>query len=129
MTDAPRRLALPVWQFVRLMVRIEESGRSDPARAALLEDWNEDWRTLDGELERLNGEDFAAFAQMMMDQEVAFEAVPADRRRTVAAVLREVAKELRAKARKAGGEARADLDYEAQELSATAATIDGGPKK
>ena len=43
---AGRRVALATWQFVRLMVRLEESRRQSGARRSLHDAWRDDWETL-----------------------------------------------------------------------------------
>jgi hypothetical protein len=113
-------LSFAVWQFVRLMVRLEETRGGATAREALYKAWRADWTTLDKELERLSETDFAAFAQTMMDQEVVFEEATPEQRDTVVAVLREVANRIQTEASKAKGEKREDLRFEAEQLAALA---------
>lgn len=106
------RIVFDTWQFVRVMVRLEETRDRDAARRALWAAWSADWRKLDRELERLRTADFGRFAEAMMDQEVAFDPVDAATARTVARLAREVAREL-AKARKgADPTALQDLAFE-----------------
>lgn len=106
------RIVFDSWQFVRVMVRLEETRDRDVARRALWAAWSADWRKLDRELERLRTADFGRFAEAMMDQEVVFDPVDAATARTVARLAREVADEL-AKARKGADPAtRQDLGFE-----------------
>jgi hypothetical protein len=106
------------WQFVRLMVRLEETRDQQPDRGRLYETWQSDWETLDAELERLRAKDFAAFSDLMMDHEVSFDDVGPDALATAADVVEEVAAQV-ANARKSDGRARRqDLDFEAEELEA-----------
>lgn len=111
------RIVFDTWQFVRVMVRLEETRDRDAARRALWAVWSADWRKLDRELERLRMADFARFAEAMMDQEVAFDPVDAATARTVARLAREVADEL-AKARRGADPAtRQDLGFEQARLT------------
>lgn len=106
------RIVFDTWQFVRVMVRLEETRDRDAARRDLWSAWSADWRELDRELERLRTADFGRFAEALMDQEVAFDPVDAATARTVARLAREVAGEL-AKARKgADPDAGRDLAFE-----------------
>lgn len=106
------RIVFDTWQFVRVMVCLEETRDRDAARRALWAAWSADWRKLDRELERLRTADFGRFAEAMMDQDVAFDPVDAATARTVARLAREVAGEL-ARARKgADPAARQDLAFE-----------------
>lgn len=72
-------LDFTVWQFVRLMVHLEESAPAeagDDALPPLLEAWQDIWEPLDSELTELGESDFEAYADMMMDQDVIVEDVP-----------------------------------------------------
>lgn len=64
MEDA-NALRLDVWQFVRVMVALEAMPETAARRA-----WGEAWREIDDRLERLRETDAAAFATLMMDEEV-----------------------------------------------------------
>ena len=106
------RIVFDTWQFVRVMVRLEETRNRDAACRALWAAWSADWHKLDRELERLRMADFGHFAGAMIDQEVVFDPVDASTARTVARLAREVAGEL-ARARKSADPAtRKDLDFE-----------------
>lgn len=106
------------WQFVRLMVRLEETRDQQADRRRLYATWQSDWEKLDAELERLRAKDFAAFSDLMMDHDVSFESVDLDDLKTAAEVVEEVAAQV-ARARKSdGGARRQDLDFEAEELAA-----------
>lgn len=59
-----------VWQFVRLMVHLEEHEDLSANERALLESWNEVWLPLDQELGELAERDFDAYSELMMDQDV-----------------------------------------------------------
>ena len=110
-------VSFATWQFVRLMVRLEETRGRRPDRQRLYLQWQADWEQLDGELERLRGEDFDAFSDLMMAHEVSFEDVDNGQLALVAEVVEEVAGQVAA-ARKSDSRARRrDLDFEAQELA------------
>lgn len=61
-----------VWQFVRLMVYLEDHSEGN-AEAALLSAWSDVWARLDKDLARLSESDMDAYAEMMMEQEVVIE--------------------------------------------------------
>jgi len=60
-------LHFTVWQFVRLMVQLEDHPDS------LFEAWDDVWRTLDTNLTELAEHDADAFSDMMMNQDVIIE--------------------------------------------------------
>jgi hypothetical protein len=117
------RIAFTTWQFVRVMVRLEETRKDAPDRRVLYREWADDWRVLDAELERLRDEDFDAFSDLMMEREVVFAAVPAETGRTVAAVIDEVVDQLAEERRGATRRERDDLDFERAELTGLAAEL------
>ena len=59
-------IEITVWQFVRLMVDLEEHAPSGEAYAA----WSEAWNELDRRLEELRQRDHESYADLMMNQEV-----------------------------------------------------------
>ncbi len=59
-------LEFTVWQFVRIMVDLEERGDISPAYKA----WRESWQELDTQLERSRRKSAEAFADLMMNKEV-----------------------------------------------------------
>jgi len=66
-------LRFTVWQFVRLMVHIEEHANPSKPFAALFAGWGDIWRPLDTELAEQAERDFEAYSELMMDQEVVIE--------------------------------------------------------
>ena len=116
------RIVFDTWQFVRLMVRLEETRSRDSARRALWAAWAADWRKLDAELEAQRTADFGRFARAMMDQEVIFDPVDAASARTVARLAREVAGEI-GRAQKSAGD-REDLAFEQAGLDDLAGRLD-----
>lgn len=67
-----RDITMPVWQFVRLMVRIEETQEKygDANLRALYAEWEEFWADLDARLIDAGNRSREEFANMMMQQEV-----------------------------------------------------------
>jgi len=59
-------LEFTVWQFVRIMVDLEERGDISPAFKA----WRDSWQELDGQLEKSRRKSAEAFADLMMNKEV-----------------------------------------------------------
>ncbi len=114
------RIVFDTWQFVRVMVRLEDTRDRDAARRALWAAWSADWRRLDRDLETLRSEDFGRFAEAMMDQEVIFDPVDAATARTVARLAREVAGEIGRARQSAAPEAQQDLAFEHAGLSGLA---------
>lgn len=118
------RIVFDTWQFVRIMVRIEGSRRSDPARKKLWSAWSADWEKLDAELELLRESNFDAFSAAMMDQEVIFDPVDLSTVALVAAVAREVVAEIKTAERGAKGEAANDLQFERAGMNDLAQRLD-----
>lgn len=87
-------LDFTVWQFVRLMVHLEESeplASADGDTPGLLVAWKDIWQPLDAQLSELGESDFEAYADMMMDQDVIVEDVPIHHVEQVVDGLRAVA--------------------------------------
>ena len=64
-------LRIPVWQFVRIMVELEGRASSKrPRGGSVYTDWRDAWAELDARLSDLGERDAAAFANLMMEQEV-----------------------------------------------------------
>lgn len=119
------RIVFDTWQFVRVMVRLEQTRDRDAARRALWAAWAADWRKVDRELERLRNEDFARFADAMMAQEVIFDPVDAATARAVARLAREVAGELDRAQQGGDPAARQDLAFERAGLADLAERFEG----
>ena len=64
--------AFRVWQFVRIMVRLEETAktRGRSPRDRLYREWRASWDEVDRALTRLGESDADAFADLMMDHDV-----------------------------------------------------------
>ena len=106
------RIVFDTWQFVRVIVRLEETRSRDSARRVLWAAWAADWRKLDAELEAQRTADFGRFARAMMDQEVIFDPVDAATARTVARLAREVAGGIGRALKGAGAADRENLAFE-----------------
>jgi len=108
-------LEFVVWQFVRIMVRLEEQASQSGAAAMskLYQTWRGAWEELDARLDELGQTDAAAYADLMMDQEIILDGVPADQMDALAAVVRSIIDQLAdetAKARVSGGESGGNAD-------------------
>ena len=109
-------LDLVVWEFVRVMVALEDEG----ADSAFYVNRSDVWDAVDGELGRLSAEDPDGFAEMMMEHQVTLEDVTAaelkDIERGVEIALEEI------KGLEAAGtddeDQESGLSYEKRELKA-----------
>lgn len=72
-------LDLSVWEFVRVMVALEDEGADSAFYTARADVWD----SVDGDLGRLAGEDPDGFAEMMMEHQVTLEDVTADEMKDV----------------------------------------------
>ncbi|HEY9080686.1 hypothetical protein [Magnetovibrio sp.] len=83
-------LRFTVWQFVRLMVHIEE--RTDPPKslATLLTAWGDIWQSLDADLADLAERDFDAYSELMMDQEVVIDDATLDQAHAAQQAVEEI---------------------------------------
>jgi len=115
------QLRFTVWQFVRLMVHLEDRQTAKsgprPEEAALLKAWAAIWSPLDQDLARLAESDTDAYSDMMMDQDVVIEdATPAEVL-TAKAALEAVVKEMDLAIKRGGETALLDsLNFERREL-------------
>ena len=133
---APRELTgdvtFIVWQFVRVMVRLEETsrGRGNRPRDQLYAGWRDAWREVDQELTRLGKDDPDAFANLMMEHEVVLACPSKIQLNQVVQVIEEVAAQLsKSIAAKAGGpEQLRHLKFERTELDKLKKRIAPGSK-
>ena len=131
MTAPDKTLTLDVWQFVRLMVRMEETlqGGGSSALRQLYQRWEDLWVDLDAQLVDLGRTDMDAFADLMMDQEVVLEDVPPGAYALVADELEKVVGELKRTLAHTEDPAQVeDLSFERDELSLTVRALRGGAK-
>ena len=96
----PPDIRLDVWQFVRLMVQLEETlaaapgGGKGSALSRLFERWEDVWVDLDARLVDLGQHDMDGFADLMMNQEVVLDAVTDAERRLIAGELEKVVRSI-----------------------------------
>lgn len=115
-------LRMPVWQFVRLMVQVEETlkagGRRPPAAVKdIHEAWDDTWLELDQRLTELGREDAEAFSDLMMAQEVVLTDATPRRVRAVVSEIRKVMAAMRTSLKTTKDkQAREDLTFELEEL-------------
>lgn len=138
MADPHADLHLDVWQFVRLMVQMEETLKRvgfDPrsgkggggALKALYDLWEDLWVDLDAQLVDLGRRDPEAFADLMMDQEVVLENPPAGARALVAAEFEKVVDALKRELNHTQDPAQVeDLSFERDELIETIRALHPG---
>jgi len=120
------KIELTVWQFVRLMVFIEEHQDTDGDNglAPLLQEWGDIWQAVDQDLEDLADNDFESYADMMMDESVVIEDVASNHALAVANALVEIS-EMMKNIIDSGTdkENRENLEFEKSELLRSAANI------
>ncbi|HEX9647273.1 MAG TPA: hypothetical protein VGB88_07220 [Alphaproteobacteria bacterium] len=119
MSRVDQDLAIDVWQFVRLMVELEARARARRAGAAYRA-WREAWQELDRRLAELGTSDPAAYAELMMGQQVMLETPsPAELADAISALDAVIAQLAESIARgKVGARRLADLRFERDELAA-----------
>ena len=122
---APRerdtRLTFTVWQFVRIMVRLEETSRADGSRPRdqLFRAWRESWLEVDRELTRLGEVDPKGFSDLMMSHDVVVSCQPGAQFNQAIKAIEEVSSQLGSAiaARKGGAEQLRHLRLERDELN------------
>lgn len=88
-------VSLDVWQFVRIMVRLEETAqvRGTGSRDRLYRAWRAPWDEIDRELAHFGKSDAGAFADLMMDHNVVLP-FPEDQRGQLGQTIDEVIAQL-----------------------------------
>lgn len=116
-------IRMPVWQFVRLMVQVEESlkafrGRNKPpALKDLYDAWDDTWLELDQRLGELGKNDPDAFAELMMRQDVVLTNATPRRTKVAAGEIRKVVSSMKtALKNEKDPKAKEDLTFEIEEL-------------
>jgi hypothetical protein len=95
-----RKFLMPVnfvvWQFVRIMVCLEQQvGDSEDVRKnSVLSAWRGIWRELDSRLAELGQSDTAAYADLMMEQEVVIDEMSASNIDEVIVAIDNVSREI-----------------------------------
>jgi len=112
-------LEFVVWEFVRLMVELEEqsSGRSNGDAYAV---WRESWQELDARLTDLGKTDAEGFSDLMMEKTVTVPCASAQHLSEVTAALTRVTGKLKQEIKRSSGDAarRDELEFEWAELQA-----------
>lgn len=112
------KLEIGTWQFVRIMVELEDRAKGHKrTRASVLDDWREAWEELDNRLTELREKDEAAYSDLMMNQNVVLDyRGPAQLREAGEALVR-IIETMRTDIDRSGPSDRAkDLRFEAREL-------------
>jgi len=89
-----------VWQFVRIMVCLEQQVADDARKNSILSAWREIWQELDSRLVELGQSDAAAYADLMMEQEVIIDEISALQIDEVIKAIDIVSKEIAAELKK-----------------------------
>ncbi|MGE4218846.1 MAG: hypothetical protein AB7G39_05305 [Alphaproteobacteria bacterium] len=112
-------IAFTVWEFVRVMVRLEAAAEGDPKgpQAALLAEWQDIWSELDAELARLGESDPDSMQALMLDHDLRVD-LPAMQRPALIRTLDEVVAEMRSATDGVDADLRAALTAEAEALDA-----------
>ena len=113
-------LRFVVWQFVRLMVQVEDSLKQEkaPDLKRIYDLWEDIWVDLDARLVDLGRKDGDAFADLMMNQEVICEQVTAEDKDTVCGELAKVVDSMTAQlAATDDAQAVEELSFEREELT------------
>lgn len=110
-------ISFTVWQFVRVMVYLEEVPAPSSNQQALLKDWNEIWKELDQQLSQLAEDDFDAYSAMMMDQDLVIDDATTEQIETAKGAIEKVMAQLDALQTEGGDdEYMQSLKFERREL-------------
>ncbi len=118
------KLEIGVWQFVRIMVELEgraarRKGQRPAAkgRPSVYDDWREAWDELDSRLTELGARDQAAYADLMMNQDVVVKCHGSGQLEEVRDALGRIIETLKAEIDRGGPRGRLkDLRFESREL-------------
>jgi len=120
------KIELTIWQFVRLMVFLEEHPDTGGGNgtAPLLQEWSDIWQAVDQDLEDLADNDFEAYANMMMDESVIIDDATSTHALATADALIEIAQMMQGIIDNGTDEdSRENLEFEKSELLRTANEI------
>jgi hypothetical protein len=114
-----RKLAIDVWQLVRMMVQLEHQAGARGGSSAY-DEWREAWQEIDRRLDELGRTDAEAFAELMMNHQVVLTVSDPRQLEEAAAALDEVIAQMSASLKDGEGDARqrADLRFERAALAA-----------
>lgn len=112
------KLEIGVWQFVRIMVELEDRAKGyKRVRASVHDDWREVWKELDNRLTELREKDEAAYSDLMMNQNVVLDYRGPAQLREVGEALARIVETMRTEIDRSGPSDRVkDLRFEAREL-------------
>ncbi len=112
------KLDIGVWQFVRIMVELEaRASRRKAKRPAIFDDWREAWDELDSRLIELGARDQAAYADLMMNQNVVVTCHGAAQLDEVKDALGRIVETMKVEIERGGPRGRLkDLRFESREL-------------
>ena len=113
-------LRLTVWQFVRLMVQVDETlaAKPDPGAQAVKDMWDDIWLDIDARLEELGRKDPDGFATMMMDQEVVLTGMTPSLQSAIGSEVAKVVRAMQGTRRSTKDQqSKDDLTFEIQELN------------
>ena len=113
-------LRLTVWQFVRLMVQVDETlaAKPDPGVQAVKDMWDDIWLDIDARLEELGRKDPDGFATMMMDQEVVLTGMTPSLQSAIGSEVAKVVRAMQGTRRSTKDQqSKDDLTFEIQELN------------
>ncbi len=115
-------LRLVVWQFVRIMVQLENVSRvrGDKRGPSIYREWRTAWVEVDRTLDRLGKTDADAFSDLMMNQEVVLRCHDRTQINEVTRTAENVVAQLDELLRDARGDGQReeDLKYERREMKA-----------
>ncbi|MEK9706667.1 MAG: hypothetical protein VW618_02480 [Alphaproteobacteria bacterium] len=115
-------LRLLVWQFVRIMVQLENVSRvrGDKRGPSIYREWRTAWVEVDRTLDRLGKTDADAFSDLMMNQEVVLRCHDRTQINEVTRTAENVVAQLDELLRDARGDGQReeDLKYERREMKA-----------
>ena len=117
--DAHYDLSMPVWQFVRLMVQIEQTLAqfSDTNLREVYNEWEDFWVALDAKLLDAGKRSREEFANLMMDQDVVMHGLTLAQCGLLRREIRRVIVQVRRQANlERSKEEKRNLNFEAREL-------------
>ena len=111
-------LEFVVWEFVRLMVELEESDGVGKGEGALAT-WQAPWQEIDDRLTELSKSDPDGFAQLMMDQTISVSCAARSHLSEAIDAVGRVTRKLEAEITKIHGDAerKDELKFELAELT------------
>ena len=114
-----QEIRFTVWQFVRLMVQLEETIKKDKTGPTkkLYDAWEDIWVELDAKLLDFGRDKPDEFADLMMNQEVCCEEVTFEERKLIILEFKKVMQTLKQELAKADDDQTVeDLTFELDEL-------------